>query len=114
MPSEEAAELSPQPSPEGGTKISPVNILARALQSEVRTPMPEPKSIAAQVDEILQEMLVDSPLNTKAIRLLELPGKGMVVMVGLDHYEGVDAVPDEEIRSLLQVAVAEWERRVSE
>jgi hypothetical protein len=91
-----------------------VNLLARALQSEVRSPQPPPMSIAAQIDEILQEKLETSPLNSKAIRLLELPGKGMVVMVGLDQYEGVDAVPDEEIQNLIRSAVAEWERRVSE
>ncbi len=94
--------------------INPVDMIARALQSEVRAPKPQPKSIAAQIDEILQEMLEESPLSTKAIRLLELPAKGMVVMVGLDHYEGVDAVPDEDIRNVIRAAVAEWERRVSE
>jgi len=94
--------------------VSPVDVFARAFQGDVKTPQPPPRSIAAQIDEILQEMLVDSPLNASAIRLLELPGKGMVVMVGLDQYDGVDAVPDVEIRNLIRKAVAEWERRVSE
>lgn len=94
--------------------VSAVNVLARAFQGEVKTPQAPPKSIAGQIDEILQEMLEESPLNASAIRLLELPGKGMVVMVGLDQYDGVDAVPDPEIRNLIRAAVAEWERRVSE
>jgi hypothetical protein len=37
----------------------------------------------------------------------------MVVMVGLNQYDGVEAVPDEEIRNLIRSAVAEWEERAS-
>jgi hypothetical protein len=94
--------------------LNPVGVFARALQSEVRTPQPPPKSIAGQIDDVLQEMLENSPLASRAIRLLELPNKGMVVMIGLDQYEGVDAVPDEEIKQAIRAAVTEWERRVSE
>lgn len=94
--------------------IKAVDVLARALQADVRTPEPPPRSIAAQVDEILQEMLVNSPMASRGIRLLELPNKGMVVMVGLNQYEGVEAVPDEEIRQVIRAAVAEWEQRVAE
>jgi hypothetical protein len=97
--------------------MSPVDLLARALKSE--TPISPPKSIAAQVDEIVQEMLVqpsrlNPQLHAKGIRLMELPGKGMVVMVGLDQFDGVEAVPDPEVRNLLKAAVAEWERRAGE
>jgi hypothetical protein len=91
-----------------------MSVLARALQADVRNPQPAEKSIAVQIDEILQENLENSPLASRAIRLLELPNKGMVVMVGLDQYAGVDAVPDEEIKTVIRTAVAEWERRVSE
>jgi hypothetical protein len=44
---------------------------------------------------------------------MEFPNKGMVVLIGLDQYEGIDAVPDENIRALLRAAVAEWEARVA-
>jgi hypothetical protein len=50
----------------------------------------------------------------RGVRLLELPNKGMVVMVGLEQYSGVDEVPDDEIRSMIKLAVAEWETRVSQ
>jgi hypothetical protein len=91
---------------------NPIDFFARALQSDVPKANTEPKSIAGQVDEILQEKLVESPLANRAIRLMELPGKGMVVMVGLNQYDGVDAVPDAEVRAVIRSAVAEWERRV--
>lgn len=93
--------------------MNPINVLARAIQSDVGAPRPADRSIAVQVDEILQEMLKNSPLASRAIRLMELPQKGMVVMIGLDQFDGVDAVPDEDIRQVLRAAVAEWERRVS-
>ena len=89
-------------------------VLARALQPDLRPPEPPSRSIAAQVDEILQEMLHDSPYASRLIRLIELPSKGLVVMVGQEEYEGVEAVPDEDIRRLIRLAVAEWERRVTE
>jgi len=79
----------------------------------VRAPEAPPRSIAAQIDDILQEKLKDSPLAGRAIRLMELPNRGMVVMVGLNQYDGVEAVPDEEIRNLIRSAVAEWEERAS-
>ncbi len=73
----------------------------------------ELKSIAVQVDEILQEKLADSPQITQAIRLLELPGKGVAVMVNNTQYEGVGEVPDPDVRQIIQASVAEWERRLS-
>lgn len=94
--------------------MSPLNVISRALQADVRTPDTASKSIAAQVDEILQEMLKNSPLAARAIKLMELPGKGMVVMVGLDQYDGVDQVPDDEIRVLIRSAAAEWERQATQ
>jgi hypothetical protein len=52
-------------------------------------------------------------LRDKEIRLLDVPGKGLVVKVGLENYDGVEAVPDEQIRGLLRAAVDEWGRRTS-
>lgn len=101
----------PSSTPPQPTTIKPVNVLARVLQPELSSAQAPPKSIAAQIDEILQEMLEDSPLNSRGIRLMEFPNRGLVVMVGLDQYEGVDAVPDEEVRTLIRSAVHEWERR---
>jgi hypothetical protein len=101
-------EMSKRPS------LNPIDVISRAIQSDVGKPTQETKSIAAQVDEILQEKLENSPLQDRAIRLMELPGKGMVVLVGLNQYDGVGSVPDPEIRDLLRECVAEWEKRVSD
>jgi hypothetical protein len=69
-------------------------------------------SIAAQVDVILQEKLKGTVLEKRGIRLMELPGKGMVVMIGLDQYDTVEDVPFPEIKMVLKSAVADWERKM--
>ncbi len=90
-----------------------VEVMTRAIQPKKGDLQETPKSITAQIDDVLQDMLDESAHENQAIRLIEDPGKGVVVMVGLDQYEGVEAVPDPEIRSLIRSAVAEWESRAS-
>lgn len=92
--------------------MNPIDLFAKAIQSDIKQVNSAPKSIVAQIDEILQEKLEGSHLERRGIRLMEFLGKGMVVMVGLDQYEGVDEVPDEEVRNLIRSSVKEWENRV--
>jgi hypothetical protein len=70
-------------------------------------------SIASQVNDILQVVLIKTPLEKRGIRLFELPGKGMVVMVGLNQYDSVDEVPEEIIRKVIKLAVQKWEKQMS-
>jgi len=109
--SKPVSSFEDSPPPQQRPTIKPANVLARVLQPDLSAAQAPPKSIAAQIDEILQEMLEDSHLDSRGIRLMEFPNRGLVVMVGLDQYEGVDAVPDENIRKLIRSAVHEWERR---
>jgi hypothetical protein len=87
-------------------------VLGKTKEPPKETPK-ELKSIAVQVDEILQEKLAGSPDKIHVIRLLELPGKGVAVLVDNTQYEGVGEVPDPEVRQVIQESVAEWERRMS-
>jgi len=68
-------------------------------------------SIAAQIDEILQQKLENTPLEERGIRLMEQAGQGITVMVGLDKYDSVEAVPEAVVRAIIREAVAEWEAR---
>ncbi|HSV86347.1 MAG TPA: hypothetical protein VLH85_07220, partial [Levilinea sp.] len=70
-----------------------------------------PLSIVTQIDTILQGMLVDSPLKTKGIRLVEDQAGSVTVWVGVRRYPGIDAVTDPEALAVIRAAVAEWERR---
>lgn len=101
---------------EGEVKPASMNFLkslVRTAKSEINQKVaPETKSIAEQVDEILQEKIEGTHLESKAIRLMDLPNQGMVIFIGLDKYNDLDQVPDEEIRDLLQESVAEWEEKM--
>lgn len=74
-------------------------------------PAPANKSIVMQIDEVLQEMLPASKLAGSAIRLTEEPRAGVIVWLGLQRFEGIDAVPDEAVQALIRAAVKEWEKR---
>jgi len=62
-----------------------------------------------QVDEILQKKLQERGLQQRGVRLMELPNKGMVVLIGLEQYATVEEVPDAEIQALIRASVSEWE-----
>lgn len=70
-----------------------------------------PKSIVGQIDEILQQMLDRLGMSNRGISLIEDPQRGVIVVVGLERYEGIDSVTDVEVKKILRAAVNEWERR---
>lgn len=88
--------------------VSPINVFARALLpiSETQTPN---LNVVAQINAILQEKLENTHLKQRGIRLVEQPDHSMVVMIGLDKYESVEDVPDEQVKAVIRQAVSEWE-----
>jgi hypothetical protein len=70
-----------------------------------------PTSIVGQINQILQEQLEGTPLQTRGIRLVEDFKNGVIVQVGMERYPGIDTVQDPEVRAAIRAAVAEWERR---
>jgi len=94
-----------------GRRINPFNIFANVLRADVPEIPEQSPSIAAQIDEILQEMLEGTDLERRGIRLMELPDQGVEVLVGLDKYPDIDRVPDEDIHKVINAAVKEWENR---
>ena len=93
------------------TLLNPLSVFARALQ-----PMPESETpslnVVAQINAILQENLEGSPLKQRGICLVEQSDHSMVVMVGLDKYNSVEEVPDEEIKMVIRQAVSQWEDQI--
>ena len=74
------------------------------------TTTPEFKSIAMQINDILQEMIVDTPFDARGITVNDAPDHGVMVTLDGEKYPGVKDVPDEEVRNLIRSAVVEWER----
>jgi hypothetical protein len=81
------------------------------IQPAVDTRPAAEKSIVAQIDDIFQEHIANTPLVDRNIRLVELPGHEVAVKVGPVQYPGIEEVPDAEIVAALRAAVKTWENR---
>jgi len=101
-----AAPIVPQPQPD---TPAPVTVASAARNAPVEKP--HAKTIVGQIEEILQELLPDSEYAGQSIHLGEEPTQGVVIWVGAQKYVGVDSVPDEGIRNLIQAAARRWEER---
>jgi len=75
------------------------------------TPKSEPEinSIASQINEVLQNQLVGTPLESRGISVNEGHDRGVMVTLDGKQYEGVMDVPDEDVRRAIRSAVVEWE-----
>jgi hypothetical protein len=94
--------------------LNPLKVFTSAFRpTEKPAREAAPGSIVTQIDELLQASLEDTPFAGRGIRLSESPGGGMVVAVGLESYESIEAVPDAEVRAAIRKAVVDWEARLS-
>lgn len=89
----------------------PLEALNRVFTSSPPQAAPQFRSIAAQINEILQKHLPGSPYEAVGIDLIETPDQGVMVRVGEAEYAGVEAVPDLAVRAMIKAAVAEWEEK---
>lgn len=120
-PSATPAPASPPPAP---AAVSPSPVFSPPSPAPVIAPAPAtplsakkeekpsaPLSMVAQIDEILQARLVSSPLADHAIKLMESPEGGVIVLVGLQKFNGVGEVTDPQIQAEIRAAIAEWEKK---
>ena len=66
-------------------------------------------SIVGQIDAILQERLVGTPLEGRGVFLAQSPDGSVNVYVGLTRYAGIEDVPDDEIKAAIRAAISAWE-----
>ena len=100
-----AARSNPPPPPAPPPASRPVT-----LAKEDR-PVPPANSIVSQIDAILQEHVVGTPLEERGVFLAQSPEGGVVVFVGLTRYNGIDDVPDAQIKAAIRAAISEWENK---
>lgn len=102
-PASPAPAASPQPS-------VPTPEKPATIAKEDRPAAPA-GSMVNQIDSILQARLVGTPLEERGVFLAQSPEGGVNVYVGLTRYNGIDDVPDPEIKSAIRAAIAEWENK---
>ena len=68
-----------------------------------------PTSIVGQINMVLQKNIVNTPLASRGISLMESVTGGVNVYIGVQRYEILDDVPDDEIKAAIRAAIKEWE-----
>lgn len=96
------------------TPVSPVEVVSRPAQPAKKTEVEKPfasLSIVQQIDSILQERLLNTPLEKSGLRLHESMQGGVEVYVGVQKFDSIDDVPDPVMKSTIRAAIAEWEEK---
>ncbi len=104
----------PQPRADGPLQMPSMNPLKQMQvlrELSKQPPPPPPKSIAEQIDEILQEKIAGTPHRQRGLHVSAGPQGHALFQLDGKAYEGVDDLPDAEARAMVHAAIAEWERR---
>jgi hypothetical protein len=114
-PAPQSQPASPQPEPPApaarqAAQPPPPGSRASTIAKEDR-PVSPANSIVSQIDAILQERLAGTNLEERGVFLAQSPEGGVIVFVGLTRYNGIDDMPDAEIKAAIRAAIAEWENK---
>ncbi len=107
------AVSTPRPAPAPQPVAQPPAAPAGKSAANAKAEETQPKAIGivGQIDTVLQARLIGTPLEGRGIYLSNSPEGGVVVNVGLEKYNGIDDVPDPEIKAALRAAITEWENK---
>jgi hypothetical protein len=100
---------TPIPAPDPRPARSPGPVPPANINQD--EPVAAPQSIVEQIDAILHAQLAGTPLMEKGIRLQESPEGGVIVWVGINKYQGLEDVPDDQIKAVIRAAISAWENK---
>jgi hypothetical protein len=100
---------------ESEQEVKPVSTDLPDVVGGLLNPSPQPaatfKSIAMQINDILQTQIAGTELESRGITLTDGPNHGVMVTMDGEKYNGVMEVPDEAVRNAIRAAVQEWETK---
>ncbi|HEY5729776.1 MAG TPA: hypothetical protein VIS72_06960 [Anaerolineales bacterium] len=102
---------SPPPQPVSQPQASVSKPSASSSKRKDDEPEVVPTSIVGQINTILQYRIANTPLESRGVSLMESLSGGVNVYVGIQRYEMIDDVPDEEVKTAIRAAIAEWENK---
>jgi hypothetical protein len=103
--------FSVDPSPEVKPVSTSITDVVGSILNPPTIPAPVFKSIAMQIDDILQGRIAGTTFESRHISLSDGPDHGVLVTMDGQKYPGVKDVPDEDVRNLIRSAVLEWEKQ---
>ena len=101
---------APTPIPTPIAQAASTNIASQPIAS-AGDGYPVNLGMVEQIDWFLQKKLENHPLKAKNIRLSNALTGGVKFMVGDESYDFRDEIPDPAIRTLIEEATAEWEKK---
>jgi hypothetical protein len=82
----------------------------RYMRDQQKKPLVQIKSIMEEIDEILQVMLIGTPLMGRGLKAAD-GSHGAVFSLDGKNYDSVDGLPDSEAREMLRAAIQKWDQK---
>ncbi len=115
VPADPSAHHVPPFATESAPEVKPVSMKLPDMVTSILTPTPKTapvfKSIAMQINDILQERIAHTPFETRGITVTDASDYGVTFTVDGEKYPSVKDIPDESVRNLIRSAVKEWEKQ---
>jgi len=89
--------------------FNPIKSFVNYVQADIPKLNDAPESIPDQINEILQDLIKGTPLESKGILMADWPNRGVVFIVGVDVFDDIHKIPDSDIRFAIRTAVKKWE-----
>lgn len=100
-----------EPTPEVKPVSTQLPDVVGGILNPTPTPAPVFKSIAMQINDILQARILGTPFEKRGIIVSDGPDHGVLVTLDGQKYPGVKDVPDDEVRDLIRSSVLDWEKQ---
>lgn len=109
---EESVEDEPPPAKPGLVEYWRKGLSRSERQAATQASEQEPKSFIDEIDAILQGQLAARPdMQGRSIHFRSTAAGELRIDVDDSWFETVDAVPDGDVKSLLQATIRSWEQR---